>query len=311
MRRETNPDDLDGMIAATGSPHQRGGKTVPRRRRRPRHGQDLRLRRRRPGRGLGAPRPPRSATGPPRGRRDQRSTAPPARSSSAPVPVVPRRWRPTSRRVWMRLCAGGDEGTADLVAAVRRLLAPRRHDAPAARRANADNAEDADRARRLGAQGIGLCRTEHMFLGDRRVMIERVVLAETDAEKRERARRAAAAAAPGLRRPAHGDGRPAGDDPAARPAAARVPAGPHRALGARSPWPRRTAAATTADGRSCSPRSSGCTSRTRCSACAACGSGCGPGPVRAPGACDRRGRRGARRRRRTRRSRSWSRSSAR
>ena len=35
-------------------------------------------------------------------------------------------------------------------------------------RTNADTAEDAARARRFGAQGIGLCRTEHMFLGDRR-----------------------------------------------------------------------------------------------------------------------------------------------
>ena len=50
-------------------------------------------------------------------------------------------------------------------------------------RANADTAEDAARARRLGAQGIGLCRTEHMFLGDRRVLVERLVLAQ-DAETR-------------------------------------------------------------------------------------------------------------------------------
>jgi pyruvate, orthophosphate dikinase len=35
-------------------------------------------------------------------------------------------------------------------------------------RANADTPEDAARARRMGAQGIGLCRTEHMFLGDRK-----------------------------------------------------------------------------------------------------------------------------------------------
>jgi pyruvate, orthophosphate dikinase len=47
-------------------------------------------------------------------------------------------------------------------------------------RANADTAEDATRARRLGAAGIGLCRTEHMFLGDRRVLIERMILADSD-----------------------------------------------------------------------------------------------------------------------------------
>jgi pyruvate,orthophosphate dikinase len=46
-------------------------------------------------------------------------------------------------------------------------------------RANADTAEDAARARRFGAQGIGLCRIEHMFLGERRVLVERLILAET------------------------------------------------------------------------------------------------------------------------------------
>ncbi len=50
-------------------------------------------------------------------------------------------------------------------------------------RANADTAEDAARARRMGAQGIGLCRTEHMFLGDRRKLVERLVLAESEDEQ--------------------------------------------------------------------------------------------------------------------------------
>ena len=50
-------------------------------------------------------------------------------------------------------------------------------------RANADTGEDAARARRFGAQGIGLCRTEHMFLGERRATVERLVLATTDAER--------------------------------------------------------------------------------------------------------------------------------
>ncbi|MFJ5775263.1 pyruvate, phosphate dikinase [Streptomyces sp. NPDC093094] len=44
-------------------------------------------------------------------------------------------------------------------------------------RANADTAEDAARARALGAQGIGLCRTEHMFLGERRELVEAMILA--------------------------------------------------------------------------------------------------------------------------------------
>jgi pyruvate, orthophosphate dikinase len=48
-------------------------------------------------------------------------------------------------------------------------------------RANADTPGDASRARRFGAQGIGLCRTEHMFLGDRRELVEHLILAEDDA----------------------------------------------------------------------------------------------------------------------------------
>ena len=47
-------------------------------------------------------------------------------------------------------------------------------------RANADTPEDAARSVRFGAEGIGLCRTEHMFLGDRRELVERLILAETD-----------------------------------------------------------------------------------------------------------------------------------
>ena len=46
-------------------------------------------------------------------------------------------------------------------------------------RTNADTPEDSARARRFGAQGIGLCRTEHMFLGDRRELVERLILAST------------------------------------------------------------------------------------------------------------------------------------
>ncbi|WP_306334087.1 pyruvate, phosphate dikinase [Streptomyces sp. KL118A] len=53
-------------------------------------------------------------------------------------------------------------------------------------RANADTPEDAARARRFGAEGIGLCRTEHMFLGDRRHLVEEMVLART-ATDRDRA----------------------------------------------------------------------------------------------------------------------------
>ncbi len=50
-------------------------------------------------------------------------------------------------------------------------------------RANADTPEDAKRARQFGAEGIGLARTEHMFLGDRLPIVRRVILAESDAER--------------------------------------------------------------------------------------------------------------------------------
>jgi pyruvate,orthophosphate dikinase len=77
------------------------------------------------------------------------------------------------------------ESTVDnpLVVAVDRLLSH----ADARRRlgvlANADTPTDAVRARRFAAAGIGLCRTEHMFLGERRILLERLILAETDEQR--------------------------------------------------------------------------------------------------------------------------------
>ncbi|MER5436457.1 pyruvate, phosphate dikinase [Streptomyces sp. NPDC002588] len=50
-------------------------------------------------------------------------------------------------------------------------------------RANADTPEDAARARRFGAQGVGLCRTEHMFLGERRKLVEAMILAGDESER--------------------------------------------------------------------------------------------------------------------------------
>jgi pyruvate,orthophosphate dikinase len=52
-------------------------------------------------------------------------------------------------------------------------------------RANADRPADAAAARRFGARGIGLCRTEHMFLGDdRQATMQRMILAEDEAARR-------------------------------------------------------------------------------------------------------------------------------
>jgi len=54
-------------------------------------------------------------------------------------------------------------------------------------RANADTPEDAARAREFGAQGIGLCRTEHMFFGDERLPVMQEMILAAD----EQGRRAA------------------------------------------------------------------------------------------------------------------------
>ncbi len=52
--------------------------------------------------------------------------------------------------------------------------------------ANADTPEDAAKARNFGAEGIGLARTEHMFLGPERVkIVQRMIMADTPEERRE------------------------------------------------------------------------------------------------------------------------------
>jgi pyruvate,orthophosphate dikinase len=70
-----------------------------------------------------------------------------------------------------------------LVAAVDRLIKHADSKRRLGVRTNADTGEDSERARRFGAQGIGLCRTEHMFLGDRRKYVERLILADGEAEQ--------------------------------------------------------------------------------------------------------------------------------
>src|SRR5258708_34144678 len=53
-------------------------------------------------------------------------------------------------------------------------------------RANADNPADAVRAREFGAEGIGLCRTEHMFFGDERLpVMQELILAESETGRRD------------------------------------------------------------------------------------------------------------------------------
>ena len=52
-------------------------------------------------------------------------------------------------------------------------------------RANADTPEDARRARAFGAEGIGLCRTEHMFMAaERQPKMQRMIMADDEAARR-------------------------------------------------------------------------------------------------------------------------------
>jgi pyruvate,orthophosphate dikinase len=76
---------------------------------------------------------------------------------------------------------GEIEPDADAVVhAVHRILRYADRRRVLAVRANADTPADAARARRFGADGIGLCRTEQMFSSDRRALIERLIVAEPD-----------------------------------------------------------------------------------------------------------------------------------
>ncbi|MFB7336309.1 pyruvate, phosphate dikinase [Streptomyces adustus] len=181
VRRETNPDDLDGMIAAEGILTSRGGKTS--------HAAVV-------ARGMGKTcvcgaeelevDTKRRRMTVPGGHVVEEGDVISIDGSSGKVylgevPVVP---SPVVEYFEGRMHAGADDAD-ELVEAVHRIMAFADRKRRLRVRANADNAEDALRARRFGAQGIGLCRTEHMFLGDRRELVERLILADTDAEREE------------------------------------------------------------------------------------------------------------------------------
>ena len=182
VRRETNPDDLEGMIAATGILTARGGKTS--------HAAVV-------ARGMGKT----CVCG-----ADAVDVSHAERTATigdlvikegdmisidgstghvylGELAVVP---SPVSNYLENGLAAAiatENEEIAALVTAVDRIL---KHADSVRRlkvRTNADTAEDSKWARNLGAEGIGLCRTEHMFLGDRRVLIERVILADNSNER--------------------------------------------------------------------------------------------------------------------------------
>jgi pyruvate,orthophosphate dikinase len=94
---------------------------------------------------------------------------------------------PVSDSPVLRHLEGTDDGTnetaQELVDAVAFVMAHADEVRRLGVRANADTPEDAARARRFGAGGIGLCRTEHMFLGPRRELVERLVLAADESEQ--------------------------------------------------------------------------------------------------------------------------------
>jgi pyruvate,orthophosphate dikinase len=181
IRRETNPDDLDGMIAAEGILTSRGGKTS--------HAAVV-------ARGMGKTcvcgaeelevDTKRRRMTVPGGHVVEEGDVVSIDGSSGKVylgevPVVP---SPVVEYFEGRMHAGAEDAD-ELVEAVHRIMAFADRKRRLRVRANADNAEDALRARRFGAQGIGLCRTEHMFLGDRRELVERLILADTEAEREE------------------------------------------------------------------------------------------------------------------------------
>ncbi|MEU8934434.1 pyruvate, phosphate dikinase [Streptomyces sp. NPDC048409] len=181
VRRETNPDDLDGMIAAEGILTSRGGKTS--------HAAVV-------ARGMGKTcvcgaeelevDTKRRRMTVPGGQVVEEGDVISIDGSSGKVylgevPVVP---SPVVEYFEGRMHAGAQDA-GELVEAVHRIMAFADRKRRLRVRANADNAEDALRARRFGAQGIGLCRTEHMFLGDRRELVERLILADTQEDREE------------------------------------------------------------------------------------------------------------------------------
>jgi pyruvate,orthophosphate dikinase len=179
VRRETNPDDLSGMIAAQGVLTSRGGKTS--------HAAVV-------ARGMGKT----CVCG-----AEELQVDTKARKFTAPdgtevgegdvisidgstgrvwlgeVPVEPSE---VVRYFEGEIDPESDEA-GDLVRSVHRILIHADEKRRLGVRTNADTPEDSARARRFGARGIGLCRTEHMFLGDRRQLVEKLILADGDDER--------------------------------------------------------------------------------------------------------------------------------
>jgi pyruvate,orthophosphate dikinase len=177
VRRDTRPDDLPGMLAAVGILTSRGGKTS--------HAAVV-------ARGMGRP----CVCGADALEIDESQRRLTVRGGATVVEgdvisvdggsgevflgAVPVTDSLVAK--WLE----GEQVEDDLVEAVAPLVEHADKVRTLGVHANADTAEDVARAVRLGADGIGLCRTEHMFLGERRALVERLILAE-DEEEREHA----------------------------------------------------------------------------------------------------------------------------
>lgn len=187
VRRETNPDDLPGMVAAAGVLTARGGKTS--------HAAVV-------ARGMGKTCvcgadqlevDAEAKTVRVLGREDELVLTSEdviaidgqtgevflgdVAVSDSPVMTYLRRGLEEA------LDRAGDVDTRELVTSVDRLM---RHADKVRRlgvRANADTPDDARHAIHRGAEGVGLCRTEHMFLGERKQFVQNLILAESDEER--------------------------------------------------------------------------------------------------------------------------------
>jgi pyruvate,orthophosphate dikinase len=185
VRRETNPDDLEGMIAAAGILTSRGGKTS--------HAAVV-------ARGMGKT----AVCGAENLDVDTKARIITAGDGTiikegdvlsingstgdvflGEVPVVESNVVVYFESGLEEALKDADEPTSELIKAVDRIM----HHADKSRRlrvrANADTPPDAIRARNMGAEGVGLLRTEHMFLGERKTYVERLILAEDETDRKE------------------------------------------------------------------------------------------------------------------------------
>lgn len=188
VRRETNPDDLPGMVAAEGVLTARGGKTS--------HAAVV-------ARGMGKTcvcgaealeidAEAGTVTVAGRVLTGEDTVAIDGQTGEIFLGEVPVTDSPVTTYLSHGLeagleAAGDDAGTRELIEAVHRLLTHADEVRRLRVRANADTPEDARRAFEFGAEGIGLCRTEHMFLGTRRPLVERVILSEEGSVERQEA----------------------------------------------------------------------------------------------------------------------------